>query len=422
MTKVVPNFTASDEAIIRALAPDLGAFRAELSTLFPEREWLTTQIVLAILMGQHVLVYGQPGTAKSLMARTVFQNIVGPGVNGELPRTFNIQLDSETQKADLIGPPDMDALQNHNKLKPAIQGYIPDAHWAYLDELLDAPHLLRSMNDLLAERELQEGGLNIRVPLMTAIATTNRTPDKLVGMFPELDLSAVNDRFMFVGHVVYLLSDDSIDKMLDNALMGANMTAQLRFKDIQTLVEVLKRTNQFPDATYRAVYRSVIQNYRSLLKAKLGRDLTDRRIVWATQVVEATAVMQGRANLYLEDILGAGYALAPAEDSPEYKLFRQAADPILAQAKKASSQHVDDAVVMQLDQIEDVITKMTKVLARKSNPFPQTPEEVGPFFNEIKKREAMLASIKPELDINEQRRLKLLNRLATCRTEAVARV
>ena len=47
----------ADIKVIAEVVPHLKQLRADLMMLFPEREWLINQIILALIMGEHVLVY-----------------------------------------------------------------------------------------------------------------------------------------------------------------------------------------------------------------------------------------------------------------------------------------------------------------------------------------------------------------------------
>lgn len=94
-----------DWPFIEKVSEDFLALRASLIPLFPERAFLIDQILAALVTGRHVLVYGPYGSAKTLIAETVFASIVGPGLNGELPQTFMIQMDSETTSDKIIGVP-----------------------------------------------------------------------------------------------------------------------------------------------------------------------------------------------------------------------------------------------------------------------------------------------------------------------------
>ncbi len=55
----------------------LHALRQELNTILLERETAVEAALLALLTGEHLLLLGPPGTAKSLMVRSICERITG---------------------------------------------------------------------------------------------------------------------------------------------------------------------------------------------------------------------------------------------------------------------------------------------------------------------------------------------------------
>lgn len=419
----MPTMTDADRMVIARVSNSLHGMRTNLTELFPEREWLIHQILIALIAGRNVLIWGRHGTAKSLIADTVFASVVGPGMNGETKQVFTIQLDNETTKDALIGPPNIPLLEK-GQLEPMIEGYLPSAHFAFLDEIFDAPGVLRTANDILNERELREGRLNIRVPLLTAIATSNRQPDQLIEMYPTLQLDAVSDRFLCVSRVENLKEDSGVDRMLTYYLDGVHgraLPSTVQFADIQRVVEIIRRTNQFPSRLYQAVYRSVIQGYRALLKAKLGKEISDRRVAWLTQVVEASAVLSGRGDLYFDDLGSVALGLAESPIDPEIEIFTKVSRPLIDEAKKAHTERVDERERAKLEQIETDL----KVLDRRvqqTKSWITSPTKVGETITALANLDTELKAIKPQLDVNEQWRLRLIKQVGDVQSSALARV
>lgn len=414
------TLSKKDGPFITKVSQDLLALRSSLIPLFPERTFLIDQILAALVIGQHVLVYGPYGSAKTLIAESVFQSIVGVGMNGEPPETFMIQMDSETTSDKIIGVPNLQKWQHQGQLVLEMDGYLPTAHFAVLDEIYDAIAVLRSINDMLNERELREGKTRVKIPLMTAIATTNRSPDELIELYRVLQLGAVNDRFLFVSDVNYLTGDSALDAMLDNFLMGATLDATVQFADLQRLVKLIRTTNQFPNREYARVYREVMQAFRVKLKKQGGdKILSDRRVAWLTQIVEAQALLQGRAHLYFDDIMGVALGVAQGEGDPLYAMFHDVAAPIIEKAKKEHDEQVDQAVVVQLDDMEQKLNEIRSTI--DSPGWPQNPKAIGEALAQVKKIEQALQGIRPQLTHNEQRRTDLLGTSTELRATIVER-
>src|SRR5262245_31919255 len=91
-----------------------------------EREALTELIGLATVAGEHLLVIGPPGTAKSTAVRRVAGALGG--------RYFEYLLGRFTEPSELFGPIDL------RKLKEGVveihtSGMLPEAEFVFLDEV-----------------------------------------------------------------------------------------------------------------------------------------------------------------------------------------------------------------------------------------------------------------------------------------------
>ncbi len=98
----------SDEVRFTESASSFRGFFTELREAFVERESLFTQLELALLCKEHVLIIGPPGTAKSAIAGAVLGRIVDE--KSGRPSLFSKQLAENTVQTDLIGPVDFKVL------------------------------------------------------------------------------------------------------------------------------------------------------------------------------------------------------------------------------------------------------------------------------------------------------------------------
>lgn len=182
-----------------ALELAAAAFRGffdELRGYFLEREALFTQIELSLLCREHVLVVGPPGTAKSAIAAAVLGRIVDE--HTQEPSLFSKQLSESTVQSDLIGPVDFRVLQETGRTEHLTsEGMLGAAH-AFLDEVFDGREmLLRSILNVLHERELKHGRKVTSGKCECAIMTSNRYLSEVLAQSPEL-LLAFADRLSFV--------------------------------------------------------------------------------------------------------------------------------------------------------------------------------------------------------------------------------
>ncbi len=171
-------------------------FFQELREVFLERETLFTQIELALLAREHVLVTGPPGTAKSAIASAVLSRIHDE--RSGKPSLFAKQLSESTVQTDLIGPVDFKVLTETGRTEYLTEDGMLGAAHAFLDEVFDGRDmLLRSILNVLHERELKEGRRVTAGQIECALMTTNRYLSEVLARSPEL-LLAFADRLSFV--------------------------------------------------------------------------------------------------------------------------------------------------------------------------------------------------------------------------------
>src|SRR5205814_9251817 len=91
-----------------------------------DREVLVDVIVLAAVAGEHVLVVGPPGTAKSEAARRVARALGG--------RYFEYLLGRFTEPSEIFGPIDLAKLRE-GVVEAHTAGMLPEADVAFLDEV-----------------------------------------------------------------------------------------------------------------------------------------------------------------------------------------------------------------------------------------------------------------------------------------------
>ncbi|RJS16306.1 AAA family ATPase [Corallococcus sp. H22C18031201] len=171
-------------------------FFGELRETFLEREAFLTQIELALLCREHVLVVGPPGTAKSAIASAVLGRITDEGSG--LPSLFSKQIAESTVQADLIGPVDFKVLTETGRTEYLTEeGMLGSVH-AFLDEVFDGRDmLLRSILNVLYERELKHGRRVTVGRTECVIMTSNRYLSEVLAQSPEL-LLAFADRMSFI--------------------------------------------------------------------------------------------------------------------------------------------------------------------------------------------------------------------------------
>ena len=186
----------SDEARFTESSAAFRGFFTELKEAFIERESLFTQLELALLCKEHVLIIGPPGTAKSAIAGAVLGRIVDE--KSGRPSLFSKQLAENTVQTDLIGPVDFKVLTETGRTEHLTEEGMLGAVHAFLDEVFDGRDmLLRSILNVLHERELKHGRKVTPGRCECAVMTSNRYLSEVLQRSPET-LQAFADRISFI--------------------------------------------------------------------------------------------------------------------------------------------------------------------------------------------------------------------------------
>ena len=174
-------------------------FFEELRGVFVEREDVLTQMALALLSREHVLITGPPGTGKSRLAASVVGRVVHADT-GE-PSLFAKQFTESTVQTELIGPVDFRTLTETGRTEHFTDEGMLGAVHAFLDEVLDGRDmLLRSTLNILEERELKQGTKITPGRIECAVMTTNRYLTEVLEDSRQTLLAFV-DRIAFVSFI-----------------------------------------------------------------------------------------------------------------------------------------------------------------------------------------------------------------------------
>ena len=147
-----------------------------------ERRQALRLSLLGALAGEHTLLIGPPGTAKSALARRIHLAF-------REARYFERLLTRFTVPEELFGPLSIRALEE-DRYERHVAGFLPDAEVAFIDEVFKANSaILNALLTLLNEREFDNGAGRLRCPLISVIGATNQVPEDEVA-------EAFFDRFL----------------------------------------------------------------------------------------------------------------------------------------------------------------------------------------------------------------------------------
>jgi MoxR-like ATPase len=260
----------------------LQTFRSQLNAASLEREHVIDGLLACLISKQNAFLLGVPGTGKSDLVRNICKGIVGANYFGYL-------LTPTTDPSEVFGPVAVTKLLNDEYTRD-VNGYLPSAHLAFMDELFRGNSaILNSLLTLLNERTFNNGKDLIQTPLRSVVAATNSWPD-------EESLQAFADRFLF-RPTVGLLKKPTSKRKLDEWALGlcerpkvqACLTLQ-EIEELQQQAETIKVSEEFLDK-YSSVWEMLA--HRNLC-------ISDRRRVQILSFLKAWAIVQGDDELYAE--------------------------------------------------------------------------------------------------------------------------
>jgi MoxR-like ATPase len=269
-------------------------FLESLSSPFVGRDEEAKVITLALLSKEHVILIGEPGTAKSALARRAAELLNA--------KFFMYLLTKYTEPSELFGALDINALRQ-GIYKRITKDRLPEAEIAFLDEIFNANSaILNALLSLLNERVIYDGYNVIKVPLRTLITASNRVPDE-----PELE--ALYDRLLLrhyakpVGEELWKdLLQASWD--LEFTTKWAVMVPIMTIKHIDSLFELLSKVD------LEGIKNKLLKLY--IMLEEKGIHLSDRRKGKALKIISAHALLNGRLKAIEEDLIVLKY-VAPRE-------------------------------------------------------------------------------------------------------------
>src|SRR5215216_1497888 len=172
----------------------LAAIERELGAEILEREDVVRSMVLALIAGEHVLLLGPPGTAKSRLASSLCGRISGASY-------FYVCLNRFSLPDEVFGPLRLSALRE-DRFERNTQGMLPEAEVAFVDEVFKSNSaVLNGMLPILNERVYKNGASATPGPLQMAVCASNEMPED------REELAALYDRLL-VRHLVLPIRDE----------------------------------------------------------------------------------------------------------------------------------------------------------------------------------------------------------------------
>ena len=287
----------------------------QLEAQFLGKEEIVRLLFVSALAGEHLVMVGPPGTAKSALLRA-FASVIEA-------RYFDYLLTRFTEPNEIFGPVDIQAFRQ-GQYKRRLDGMLPEAEVVFLDEIFKANSaILNSLLTLLNARRFTHGNMSVRVPLISLYAASNEVP-------ADEALSALFDRFLLRVRVDYLDSyhfRGLLQKGIDLEARGMNpdatsLTPVVSAHELRALQRDFGGLLRFSE-DFLATFKGLVFQIRSE-----GVGLSDRRIVKLLKLFAASAVFDGRDQVNDSDF----FVLRHVWNTPEQEeILQEIVGPVLDQ-------------------------------------------------------------------------------------------
>lgn len=285
-------------------------------------------LFLAALAGEHALLIGPPGTAKSELARRLRFAFAGSRFFERLLTRFSVP-------EELFGPLSIKRLEA-DEYHRLTEGYLPTATIAFLDEIFKANSaILNALLTLLNERLFDNGKDRTEVPLVSVVGASNELPE-------GVELDALFDRFL-IRCLIEPVSNEGFDALL---------TAEERWAPPEKSDRL--QPSELEALRVRAAEVAVPTRVRAFLRAlrvELSTDgkprVSDRRWRKLVGLLRVAVAADGRSEVTLADCGLARWCLwsTPEESAAMGEILAKAIDAIhvdeVARVEEVASALVD---------------------------------------------------------------------------------
>lgn len=336
------------------------ALRDDLNANLLEREEAVEAALIGLLTANHVLMLGPPGTAKSLLVRSICDRIENAVFYERLLTRFSVP-------EELFGPLSLSAL-GQDKYQRVTTGTLTEAHLAFVDEVFKSnSSILNSMLGIMNERILHEHGVAHRVPLLSLFGASNETPDA--------GLDALYDRFLLRVTLPYLADDASVRALLEHQVKQP--VATITLDDLRKAQCEVSQVGLTDDA------REGIVSIKHGLEEE-GVSASDRRLKACVGLLRARAWIEGESQATSDhcEILTAALWSEPENIRVVERVVNKVANPLNLEAVE-----LEDAAKDLYDQrprpdhdnlteaLEPLLRQLSDIHTRLENRIAKAPEK-----------------------------------------------
>lgn len=261
----------------------------QMGNQFLDKQEIIRLMVISAIAGEHMVIVGPPGTAKSAMI-DMFARLIDA-------KYFEYLLTRFTEPNELFGPVDISAFRE-GRYTRRIENMLPSAEVVFLDEIFKSNSaILNPLLHLINERKFQNGPEVLTVPLISLFAASNEVPndDNLAAMFDRFLLRALSDNLDSY-HFHELMKKGVALEVRKMTGRRSELRPAFSANDLRVIQANFDKFMVFPEE-FLAKYKSLIFQIRSE-----GISVSDRRAVKLLKLFAASAVFDGRTRVHDGDL------------------------------------------------------------------------------------------------------------------------
>jgi MoxR-like ATPase len=281
---------ARASAAFQELARQMGA-------QFLDKQEIIRLMTVSAIAGEHMVIVGPPGTAKSAMI-DMFAKLIDA-------RYFEYLLTRFTEPNELFGPVDIAAFRE-GRYTRRLENMLPTAEIVFLDEIFKSNSaILNSLLHVINERKFQNGPEVVQVPLISLYAASNEVPndDNLAAMFDRFLVRVLSDNLDSYHFHELMKKGVSLElrKMTGRGFVApgdppSRMMGELRpvvsARELRQIQQNYDKFMAFPEE-FLTKYKGLVFQIRSE-----GISVSDRRAVKLLKLFAASAVFDGRTRVH----------------------------------------------------------------------------------------------------------------------------
>lgn len=320
---------------------------ADLESQFLAKEEVIRMMMVAAVAGEHMVLVGPPGTAKSALVRSFAEHLNAT--------YFEYLLTRFSEPNELFGPVDIKAYRE-GAYRRVTHGMLPEAEIVFLDEAFKANSaILNTLLGLMNERSFNNGSETVEVPLISLFAASNEVPS-------DEGLDAIFDRFLlrvFSDNLDSFYFQDLLERGIEfekkkmNPSVAPPVREKISAEKLCDLRKTLLDEVAFSDA-FLSTYKSLCFQLRGE-----GVSFSDRRLIRFMKLFAAHALIHDRKEVHVGDLNILRHSWNNLE---QRKVLDDLVTPIVAQFYDEHPELVSKKSAVTLDKLSDELHLVRGIL------------------------------------------------------------